>query len=101
MKTLVNALLLVVGLAVLPAPVAFAAGVLKFEPKANTTMREALVDLKNERVTLTFGSGEQIEGKITMVGESIVYITQLAGKVIYDAVVSIDKINSIIIRKEY
>jgi hypothetical protein len=89
------------GLAVLPAQTAFAAGVLKFEPKANTTIREALVDLKKERVALALESGEQIEGIVTMVGDSVVYITQLSGKVYYDAVVNIDKINAIILRKEF
>lgn len=89
------------GLAVLPAPAAFAAGVLKFEPKASTSMREALANLKKERVSLTLESGEQIEGTVTMVGDSIVYITQLSGKVFYDAVVSIDKISAITLRKQF
>lgn len=101
MKTLVNALLLVAGLAVLPAPAAFAAGILKFEPKTSTTLREALIDLKKERVSLTLESGEQIEGIVTMVGDSIVYVTQLTGKVYYDAVVSIDKISAITLRKQF
>lgn len=101
MKTLANVLVLVTGLAVLPAPAAYAAGILKFELKTSTTMREALVNLKNERVTLTLESGQEIEGKVAMVGDSIVYITQLTGKVFYDAVVSIDKINAIVLRKEF
>ena len=101
MKISVNALLLVAGLAVLPAQAAFAAAVLKFEPKASTTMREALVDLTKERVALTLVSGEQIEGIVTMVGDSIVYITKLSGKVYYDAVVSIDKISAITLRKQF
>jgi len=100
MKTLVNALLLIAGLTVLSAPSAFAVE-LKFEPKATTTMREALVELTKERVTLSLESGEQIEGIVTMVGNSVVYITKLSGKVYYDAVVSIDKINAIILRKQF
>ena len=100
MKTLVNALLLTVWLAVLTSPAAFA-GELKFEPKTSTTMREALIDLTKERVSLTLESGEQIEGIVTMVGNSVVYITKLTGKVYYDAVVSIDKINAIILRKQF
>lgn len=100
MKTLVNALLLTVWLAVLAAPAAFA-GELKFEPKTSTTMREALVELTKERVSLSLESGEQIEGIVTMVGNSVVYITKLTGKVYYDAVVSIDKINAIILRKQF
>ena len=101
MKTLVSTLLLVAGLSVLPVQVTHAAGVLQFEPKANSTMRDALVSLKSERVVLTLQSGDQIEGKVTMVGDSIVYIAQLTGKIFYDAVVSIDKINAITFRKEF
>jgi hypothetical protein len=88
-----------VGLAVLSAPAS--AGELKFEPKTSTTMREALVELTKERVSLSLDSGEQIEGIVTMVGNSVVYITKLSGKVYYDAVVSIDKINAIILRKQF
>lgn len=100
-RLLMSALLLIAGLAALPAPTAYAAAILKFEPKAGTTMREALANLKNERVTLVLESGEKIEGKVTMVGDHIAYITQLTGKVYYDAVVSMDKINAIILRKEF
>lgn len=101
MKMSANALLLMAGLAMLPAPSAFAAGVLNFVPKAGTTMREALVELTKQRVTISLESGEQIEGSVTMVGNHIVYISQLAGKVYYDAVVSIDKISAITIRKQF
>jgi len=101
MKSLWSALLLVVGLTVLPAPAAFAAGILKFEPKAGTTMKEALAALKGERVMLTLDSGEKIEGKVTMIGDSVVYITQLTDMVFYDAVVSLDKINAVVFRKEF
>lgn len=89
------------GLAVPLAPAAFAAGVLKFEPKTSTTMRETLIELTKERVVLSLESGEQIEGKITMVGDSIVYVTQLSGKVFHNAVVSIDKVNAVTYRKEF
>lgn len=101
MKKSVNALLLMAGLAVLSAPASFAAAVVKFEPKTSTTMKEALIELKKERVTLMLESGQEIEGKVTMVGDSVVYITQLGGKVFFDAVISIDKINAIVLRKEY
>ena len=101
MKTLVNTLLFIIGLTVLSAPAAFAAGTLKFEPKVNTTMREALIELTKERVVLSLGSGEKIEGKVAMVGNSVVYITQLSGKIEYNAVVSIEKIVAVIFRKEF
>ena len=101
MKTLANTLLLMVGLTVLPAPYAFAAAVVKFDPKPSTTMKETLVELTNERIVLSLVSGEKIEGKVTMVGDSVVYITQLAGMINFNAVVSIDKIIAITLRKEF
>lgn len=101
MKKLMNTLLLMAGLTVLPAPSAFAAAVVKFEPKASTTMKEALVQLTKERVVLSLVSGEKIEGKVTMVGDSVVYITQLAGMINFNAVVSIDKIIAVTLRKEF
>jgi len=36
-----------------------------------------------------------------MVGDSVVYITQLAGMINFDAVVSIDNIIAITLRKEF
>lgn len=101
MKTLVGTLLLMAGLTVLPAPAAFAAAVVKFDPKPSTTMKETLVELKNERIVLSLVSGEKIEGKVTMVGDSVVYITQLAGMINYNAVISIDKIIAVTLRKEF
>lgn len=98
---MLNTLLLAAGLVVLPVSTAYAAAVVKYEPKASTTMKEALLALKNERVTVTLASGGEIEGKVSMVGDSVVYITQLSGKVYFDAIVSIDKINAIVFRKEY
>ena len=100
MKAYLNVLLLIAALAMLSAPAAFAVE-LKFEPKTSTSMREALLMLTKERVTLSLESGVEIEGTITMVGNSVVYITKIAGKVYYDAVINIDKISMIILRKQF
>ena len=65
------------------------------ELKASTTMREVLWENTGKRVALRLASGEEIEGTVTMVGNSLVHISKLAGKEFYDAVVNIDKVSAV------
>jgi len=67
----------------------------KFELKASATMREVLAENTGKRITLRLTSGEEIEGTVTMVGNSLAHISKLSGKEFYDAVVSIDKISAV------
>lgn len=71
---------------------------MKLELKASTTMREVLWENTGKRVALRLASGEEIEGTVTMVGNSLAHISKLAGKEFYDAVVSLDKISAVRIR---
>ena len=71
---------------------------MKLEIKAGTTMKDVLTDNIGKRVALRFVSGEEIEGTVTTVGNSLVHISRLAGKDFYDAVVSVDKISAVRIR---
>ena len=97
MKTLVSCALLLAGLAVFPAPAAFADEV-KFDLQANKTMKELMVEFTGKRVAIRLESGEQIEGTVTMAGNSLAHISRLSGKDFYDAVVSIDKISAVIFK---
>jgi hypothetical protein len=76
------------------APMASAEDV-KIEVKASTTMRDVLVDNTGKRVALRLASGEEIEGTVTTVGNSLVHLSRLSGKEFYDAVVGIDKISAV------
>jgi hypothetical protein len=58
-------------------------------------MKDMLTDNTGKRVALRLASGEDIEGTVTTVGNSLVHISRLAGKEFYDAVVSIDKIGAV------
>jgi hypothetical protein len=71
---------------------------MKLELKASTTMREVLWENTGKRVALRLASGEEIEGTVTMVGNSLAHISKLAGKEFYDAVVSIEKISAVRIK---
>lgn len=97
MKTLISALLLMAGLVVLSAPAALA-DELKFELKANASMKEVLTELMGKRVAIRLQYGEQIEGTVTMVGNSLAHISRLSGKDFYDAVISIDRVSAVIVK---
>ncbi len=69
-----------------------------FKLKPSETMREVLAEYSGKLLALRLESGEEIEGTVTMVGNSLVQISKLTGKEFYDAVVSIDKISAVRIR---
>ncbi len=66
--------------------------------KAGATMREVLSEYTGKRVALRLESGDEIEGTVTMVGNSLLHLAKLSGKEFYDAVVNIDKINAVRMR---
>lgn len=95
MKMFMSVLLVLAGLVAVSVPGASAEDV-KFELKASAGMMDILVENTGKRVMLRLASGEEIEGTVTMVGNSLVHISKLGGgKDFYDAVVSIDKITAI------
>ncbi len=69
-----------------------------FKLKPGETMREVLSEHSGKVLALRLDSGEEIEGTVTMVGNSLVQISKLTGKEFYDAVVSIDKISAVRMR---
>jgi hypothetical protein len=68
----------------------------KFEMKASTTMQEVLSERVGKRTILRLRSGEDIDGTVVMVGNSLVHISKLAGKDFYDAVVDISAIGAVL-----
>lgn len=70
----------------------------KFELKASTSLRDILTERTGKRTTLRMQSGEDIEGTIVLVGNSLVHVSRLAGKDFYDAVIEIDRINAVIMK---
>lgn len=69
-----------------------------FVLKASETMREVLSQYTGKKVALRLESGDEIEGIVTMVGNSLLHMSKLSGKEFYDAVISIDKISAVRIR---
>lgn len=69
-----------------------------FTLKASATMREVLSEYTGKRVVLRLQSGDEIEGTVTMVGNSLLHLAKLSGREFFDAVVSIDKISAVRMR---
>ncbi|MBF8275825.1 MAG: exported protein of unknown function [Candidatus Brocadiaceae bacterium] len=93
-KRFVVVLLLLVGFVAVSASGILAEDA-KFELKASARMRDVLFENTGKRVALRLTSGEEIEGTVAMVGNTLVHISTLAGKEYYDAVVSISKISAV------
>ncbi|MBF0536956.1 MAG: hypothetical protein HQL03_01745 [Nitrospirae bacterium] len=62
------------------------------------TMKDVLSERMGKRVTLKMDSGESLEGTVTTVGDQVVTISKLSGKDFYDAIIRIDKINSVVFK---
>lgn len=53
---------------------------------------------QGKRVTVTLGSGEELTGKVVMVGDSVLHLGELAGKEFFDAVIPLSGIKAVVIR---
>jgi len=96
-QRIVPAVMLMVGLMVMSAPIASAEEV-KYELKPAATMKTLLTDSIGKRVVLRLESGEEMEGTVTVVGERLVHISKLSKRDFFDAFVSIDRISAVIVR---
>ena len=65
---------------------------------AQDTPRTVLQRHIGKAVTLKLDSGDEIAGKVRLVGDRIVHLEELAGKEFYDAVVDLDEVAAVIVR---
>ena len=96
-QRIVPAVMLMVGLMVMSAPISSAEEV-KYELKPAATMKTLLTDSLGKRVVSRLESSEEMEGTVTMVGERLVHISKLSKRDFFDAFVSIDRISAVIVR---
>ena len=62
------------------------------------TVKDVLADSVGKRVILRLEAGEDLEGTVGKVGDSVVHIVKLSGRDFYDAVVRIDRINAVVFK---
>jgi hypothetical protein len=63
--------------------------------KADQKMSAVLKDLSGKRVTIHLRSGGDLTGKLAVVGDHAVQLSQLANKDFYDAIVAVDAIGAV------
>ena len=97
LQRMVPAVMLMVGLMVISAPIASAEEV-KYDLKPAATMKTLLTDSIGKRVVLRLESSEELEGTVTVVGDNLVHISKLSKRDFFDAFVSIGRISAVIIR---
>ena len=62
-------------------------------------MQVALDQQIGKRVRLKLVSGQDIEGQVSRVGRTAVYLTELTGLEFYDATVKVEQIAAVIVRR--
>jgi len=72
------------------------------EPKVSlnesSTVKDVLSQHVGKRVAVKTDAGETLDGTVVKVTGQVVYLEKLAGKEFFDAVVRIDRINSVTFR---
>ena len=83
---------------VLAAPLASPAQDAKPEIKDGDSIKTILERYTGKRVGLVMASGPEISGVVVKVGERVVHMGELSGRELFDAVVSLDRINGVVVR---
>ena len=65
---------------------------------AQDTPRTVLQRHMGKSVTLKLDSGDELTGKVRLVGDRIVHLEELAGKELFDAVVDLDEVAAVVVR---
>jgi small nuclear ribonucleoprotein (snRNP)-like protein len=68
-----------------------------YELKA-TSIKEVLAENMGKRVTVRLQTGENLEGIVSKVGDSLVHLSKITTRDFYDAVVRIDTISAVVFR---
>lgn len=68
---------------------------IKYELNPTATMRDVLLENVKKRVTLRLDSGEEVEGSVAKVGNTLVHISNLPENELFYVLVSIDRISTI------
>lgn len=70
----------------------------KLEFRQSSGIKEILIQFTGKKVSVILDSGGEMGGTITKVGDHLVHLSKLTGREYFDAVIRIDRINSVIIR---
>lgn len=69
-----------------------------FSVEPGSDVRSVLASQAGKTVTLRLRAGEEIGGKVQLVGNQLVHLSQVTGRDFYDAAVRLDAIDAVIAR---
>ena len=97
-KNMLGAVVLVLCCMAVHAP-NVAADEQKYELKSSaSTVKDVLMEHTGKRVIVRMDTGDNLEGTVNKVGDSLVHISKVSGRDFYDAVVRVDKINAVLFK---
>ena len=70
----------------------------KLEVQKADTVKSLLERHVGKRVALVLTTGPELTGTVTAVGDQVVHLSQLGGREFFDAVVSLDRVNAVVVR---
>lgn len=62
------------------------------------SMQTVLMGQQAKTVTLRLASGQEITGKLSSVGDHVVYLTQVRGIEYFDSVIDLNRIEALVVR---
>lgn len=65
---------------------------------ATVTVKDVLSEHIGKRVIVRMDTGDNLEGTVNKIGDSLVHISRISGRDFYDAAIRIDKISAVIFK---
>ena len=90
-----SALALGLALLALPCSALAQAGL---QVDAGDKLRDVLSRQQGKTVKVRLAGGEELEGKVALVGKDVVHLSGLTGREFFDAVVDLDRVQAVIVR---
>jgi hypothetical protein len=94
LRLAVLALVVIAGL----APLGPALAQDKVEVREGDSVKAVLERQVGKRVALLMRSGTEVTGTVAKVGSHVAHLTELGGREFFDAVVSLDQVQAVIVR---
>ena len=70
----------------------------KLEVRDADSVKSVLERYVGKRVALVMASGPDLTGTVVKVGERVVHLGELQGREFFDAAVSLDRVNAVVVR---
>jgi hypothetical protein len=70
----------------------------RLEVKDGDSLKSVLERHVGKRVSLVMGAGPELTGVVVKVGANVVHLGELGGREFFDAAVSLDRVNAVVVR---